>query len=278
MKTAAAVQLEYTGERVVPGMTPEITFREHQMRYAFAGQFVPGRIVLDIASGSGIGTDYLRRAGARACFGLDLNRAALGYARSRFGLCHLAACDAARLCLARQSVEVVVSFETIEHLPDPLAFLAECERVLRPGGLLICSTPNREITRWDQENPFHVAEMPVRDFSHQVNEFFRDSRLYGQGPVPYPLYVARKKIAGTLKKLNLKEWVKRRLRLPVNAVCSEVEFADCNRDERYAVSPRLPRWPNRSRYAIVVARKSSESVNENENKNESEDQNEKGTG
>ena len=86
MNAAAAVQMEYTGERVVPGLTPEVIFREHQMRYAFAGQFVLGRIVLDVASGSGIGTDYLRRAGAAACFGLDLDPPAL---RRRVGIFRL---------------------------------------------------------------------------------------------------------------------------------------------------------------------------------------------
>ena len=257
MNAAAAVQMEYTGERVVPGLTPEVIFREHQMRYAFAGQFVLGRIVLDVASGSGIGTDYLRRAGAAACFGLDLNPSALRYARSRFDLDRLAACDATRLCFASQTMEVVVSFETIEHLADPRAFLAECERVLRPGGLVICSTPNHEITRWDEENPFHVAEMPIHDFSLQVNELFTDCRLYGQASVPYPLYVAKKKLAGALQKLHLKEWVKRRLGMPLPTVCSEAEFSDCNGDRRYAVSPQPPRWPNKPRYAIAVARKSS---------------------
>jgi len=250
-------QLEYTAERVVPGVTPEPTFREHQMRYAFAAQFVPGRTVLDIACGSGIGTDYLRKAGARICFGLDLDLPALRYAKSRFRLPHLAACDANRICLASQSVEVVVSFETIEHLEDPRSFLVECERLLRPGGLLVCSTPNREITRWDGTNPFHMAEMPIHDFFRQVDGIFEDCVLYGQSPVSYPLHVAKRGIISMLQTLHLKQLVRRCSGPSVTPVCSEVEFVDDKGDGRYAVSPVMPRWPQKPRYAIVVARKSA---------------------
>jgi SAM-dependent methyltransferase len=252
---AENVQLDYTGERIIAGVTPEITFREHQMRYVFAAQFVAGLRVLDIASGSGVGTDYLLRAGAASCFGLDLSPSALRYARYRYRLHHLAACDATRLCLADQSLDVIVSFETIEHLAEPRHFLLECERVLRPGGRFICSTPNREVTRWDQENPFHVTEMPVHEFYRQVSGIFADSTLYGQAPVPYPFYAAKKKIAGTLDRLHLKEWVKRRLRVKADHVCSDADFTDGKRYARYAVTRDLPPWPSKPRYAIVVARK-----------------------
>jgi len=255
--TAAAgamPQLEFTGERVVPGLTPEITFREHQMRYAFAAQFVAGRTVLDVACGSGLGADYLRRAGARVCFGLDLDWAALACARSHFRLRSLAACDAIRLCLKTRSVEVIVSFETIEHLADPAAFLAECARVLTAGGLLICSSPNRDVSQWDR-NPFHVAEMSVKEFCRRVGQQFEECRLFAQRAVPYPLHVARRSLGGVLDTLRLKSWVRRCLRMRVDTICREVEFADANFDERYAVSPVLPRWPYKPRYAIVVARK-----------------------
>jgi SAM-dependent methyltransferase len=251
----SGLETEYTGERVVPGATPEMTFRESQMRYAFAAQFVRGRRVVDIASGSGIGTEFLQRAGAQPCIGIDLDHAALRYAGSRFGLRQLAACDASRLCLAPESVDVMVSFETIEHVADPAIFLSECWRVLGFGGLLICSTPNREITRWDPANAFHVAEMRTADFAQKVMNVFRDCRLYGQGAVDYPFYVARRKIGGTLERLGLKQWARRRLRLPVDPVCEEIEFSDAHQDERFRVLSPLPRWPNKPRYLIAVARK-----------------------
>ena len=175
----SGLELEYTGERVVPGATPEITFRESQMRYVFAAQFVRGRSVVDIASGSGIGTDYLQRAGARTCIGLDLDHAALRFSSLRFALGQLAACDATRLCLASEGVDVMVSFETIEHVADPAIFLSECWRVLRFGGLLICSTPNREITRWDPTNPFHVAEMRIcYGLGDAMFDLFKFARLH----------------------------------------------------------------------------------------------------
>lgn len=255
--STGSVELEYTGERVVPGVTPQAIFRESQMRYAFAAQFVRGRRVVDVACGSGIGTDYLLRAGAHVCVGLDLDPVALRYAAIRFGLCQLAACDASRLCLSSESVDVVVSFETIEHVADPRIFLAECYRVLRPGGRLVCSTPNREVTQWDLQNPFHLAEMPVRDFCEKVTAIFQNCSLYGQGAVAYPLYVAKKKIGSALEKFRLKQWVRRRLRMPTDTVCCEAEFADQNGDARYAVGAALPRWPHKPRYAIVVARKTS---------------------
>jgi SAM-dependent methyltransferase len=136
------LELEWDGERVVPGKTPEAVFRQTEMRYVFAGRFAKGCVVLDVASGSGIGTHHLLRAGAKCCIGLDLSPESTQYASSNYPGCNFAVCNAADLCLADRSVDLIVSFETIEHLPDPTAFLLQCKRVLRPNGLLLCSTPN----------------------------------------------------------------------------------------------------------------------------------------
>ncbi len=151
--------LEYTGERLVPGKGGEALFREHEARYIFAGKFVRGMRVLDVACGSGIGTQYLLQAGAHSCIGLDIDRAATDYATAKYKDCIFIRCDATSLCVAKASVDVIVSFETIEHVKEQKAFLLECRRVLRPGGTLVCSTPNRALSRWGDANPFHLSRV-----------------------------------------------------------------------------------------------------------------------
>jgi SAM-dependent methyltransferase len=152
---------------------------EHRSRYRFAAQWVAGKRVLDVACGAGFGLDMLRAAGASA-IGMDLD-----YAPLRGGWRQVQA-DATRLPLADASVDVIASFETIEHVPDARALVLELRRVLRPGGVLVLSTPNREFGPPERHtgNPFHVQEFTAPELHALLREWFEQVQLYGQRPVP----------------------------------------------------------------------------------------------
>ncbi len=199
-----ATALPYTGERIVPRKVPESLFREHEARYVFAGRFVEGRDVLDVACGTGIGTAYLLKAGARSCIGLDIDKSAVDYARAAYKGCSFMQSDAMDLDLQDESVDVVVSFETIEHVDDQRRFLEESRRVLRPGGLLICSTPNRAISRWREHNPFHVRELRVAEFRRLVEGTFGNAKMYAQEVKLLPVYVCRIVLLRMLERLGVK--------------------------------------------------------------------------
>ena len=89
-----AVDLEFTGERIVPGKTAEALFRHHEERYIFAGQYVRGKDVLDIACGTGVGASFLRGAGAHRVWGLDIDPDAISFAKARYAECEFAQSDA----------------------------------------------------------------------------------------------------------------------------------------------------------------------------------------
>jgi SAM-dependent methyltransferase len=76
---------------------------------------------------------------------------------------------------------VVVSFETVEHVPEPRAFLHECHRVMAPGGVLIMSTPNKPVYQhiWPG-NEFHCSEMTEEEFAHLLGGTFGSCEMYGQ--------------------------------------------------------------------------------------------------
>lgn len=167
-------------ERMDPWTACAPLFWEHACRYRFALRFVRDKRVLDIACGEGYGTAALRRAGAGSVLGIDISQEVCRRARDRYGE-RFCAADAHAIPLADRSMDVIVSFETIEHITRPELFLDECVRVLASKGILILSTPNEEVHRESGEpNPFHCSEMTEEAFLALLSSRFRHTKRYVQ--------------------------------------------------------------------------------------------------
>ncbi len=152
----------------------------HLDRYRFAARRVRGRQVLDCACGTGYGVRLLREIGSAASVvGIDVDDKAIRYAcqkhqiNSATFICSSGEC----LPLADNSVDIVTSFETVEHVPDDVALVEDFYRVLRPSGTLIISTPNQ----WPlKDAPFHVREYDRKAFANLLEPCFHCVEFYNQ--------------------------------------------------------------------------------------------------
>ncbi len=151
-----------------------------------------GKRVLDVACGAGFGLAMLRQAGGRAV-GMDLDGHALREAQPIAGP-RLAQANAMLLPLADHSIDAVTSFETLEHVSDAAAFIAELRRVLRPGGTLILSTPNKDFGP-QSNNPFHIQEFTAAELQALLCQAFGRVSIYGQWPEPSYRFVPYRMVA-----------------------------------------------------------------------------------
>ena len=115
---------------------------EHLHRYAIARDLAYGKDVLDIACGEGYGSELLATV-ARKVTGVDISEEAIAHAARKYVRPNIAFAVGSCACipLAEANVDLVVSFETIEHHDRHLEMMQEIGRVLRPTGVLIISSP-----------------------------------------------------------------------------------------------------------------------------------------
>ncbi len=173
-------ELEWTGERLVTSLSGQIAL-EHLHRYALACLLAEGKDVLDIASGEGYGSALLARNAASVA-GVDLDETAVRHASAKYPKARFFQGSCTAIPLPPASLDFVVSFETIEHVDDHDAFFSEILRVLRPGGLLLISSPDKEeYGRGRQEaNPYHVNELTEDAFEQALRRRFKNVRLARQ--------------------------------------------------------------------------------------------------
>lgn len=168
-----STELASSLERIVPDQIEEDsttglqTLRLHQARYDFAASNLqPGR-VLDMACGTGYGSEILlarRQGDITEYVGVDISSQAVTYARARYA--HPTA------TFLNQSIDefhdgqgfqTIISLETIEHLPAPATFVEKLVGLLQPGGRLICSAPT---TPSVDVNPYHLNDFTEKSFRH----------------------------------------------------------------------------------------------------------------
>lgn len=172
-----------TGERTVPGLAQEnYWFRRHEVVYRRLSGLCAGREVLEAGCGEGYGADLIAEV-ARRVVAVDYDAATVAHVRTRYPRVQVVAGNLAALPLPDASVDVVVNFQVIEHLWDQPQFVAECARVLRPGGLLLMSTPNRITFSPGLDtpvNPFHTRELNAVELAELLTDGgFEIDRMYG---------------------------------------------------------------------------------------------------
>jgi 2-polyprenyl-6-hydroxyphenyl methylase/3-demethylubiquinone-9 3-methyltransferase len=144
-----------------------------------------GLMALDVGCGAGLATEGLARMGAKAS-GLDASPELVAVARAHAeaGGLSIPYHDGLLADLLDRDgagrYDLVTCFEVIEHVPDAAAFTADLARALRPGGLLVYSTPNRTAASWavmilGAERMLRV----IPQGGHDWNQFLKPDELEG---------------------------------------------------------------------------------------------------
>ncbi len=169
--------LAWTGERMIPFVSDYATQATHWQRYLFFRPWYEDAVVVDAASGEGYGTDFSSIFASKS-FGVDVSAEAVSHANQLYPR---ATFDVDDVCNYDYSkADVVTSFETIEHLPDPEKFLHALKAC---KGKIIISTPNRKLYDPNAKlgdkptNPYHTIEWTAEEFAELIQRHFPDRQV-----------------------------------------------------------------------------------------------------
>ncbi|MCF6318850.1 MAG: class I SAM-dependent methyltransferase [Proteobacteria bacterium] len=176
------LELEFTGERFTPECVREIWY-EHYHRYAFAKNLVKEKNILDAACGEGYGSNLLSEYAVEVT-GLDIDNSSIEHAKKKYKRNNLTFVEGScsQLPFEDDSFDVVVSFETLEHLSEQKQMLKEFKRVLNKDGILIISTPDKKhySDATGFVNEYHVKELYKQEFKSLLDEHWKQQTWYAQ--------------------------------------------------------------------------------------------------
>ena len=172
----------WTGERLETFVYNDNTI-EHLHRYAFALDYVKNKIVLDIASGEGYGSNLLAKYATKV-YGVDIDINTINLAKEKYDAKNLEFIMGStdKIPLPDNCVDIVVSFETLEHHDKHNEMMEEIQRVMKPEGILIISTPEKKYysDNKNYKNPFHIKELYLDEFKLLMSGYFNHTQFYFQ--------------------------------------------------------------------------------------------------
>lgn len=180
---SAESDMPFTGERYIPNLKGTFAL-DHWARYLMSCEVASNKAVLDIACGEGYGSALLAEV-ASSVIGVDVSEEAVNHAKRRYTKSNLEfrVGNCAAIPLNDSSVDLVVSFETLEHHDQHAEMFREIRRVLRSDGLLVISTPDRlEFSKIQgtTPNPYHVKELYRDEFEALLRSNFAYVAMLGQ--------------------------------------------------------------------------------------------------
>jgi 2-polyprenyl-3-methyl-5-hydroxy-6-metoxy-1,4-benzoquinol methylase len=176
---------KWTGERLETSIFSRDT-TDHLHRYAIAFEYIKDKVVLDIASGEGYGSNLMSNE-AKFVFGVDIDANTIEKANKKYiksNLKYLRG-STSNIPIESGSIDVVISYETLEHHDEHEQMMLEIQRVLKPNGILIISTPDKhyysDIRNF--KNSFHVKELYKQEFIDLISKYFKFSQLLNQAHI-----------------------------------------------------------------------------------------------
>lgn len=175
-------KLEWTGERYLPQVSGVIKM-EHYHRYSLALDFCKDKIVLDLASGEGYGSNLISQVAAHVV-GVDISSDAVNFAKKNYVKDNLDYFEGSATDIPFEDsyFDVVLSFETIEHHDKHDESMREFHRVLKSDGILLISSPNK-LNYSDKpgyENPYHIKELYTNELQKLISKYFKNQKRYSQ--------------------------------------------------------------------------------------------------
>ena len=180
-------------DALLPMLPPERT-ELHLRRYELASELIEkieAQSVADLACGTGYGATILQGQAPLQgpaslqghapinYIGVDIDPQAIAYATRRYGSQARQYCcaSATAIPIEDNAVDLIASFETIEHIEETHGLCAQYARVLKPQGRLVVSTPNKL-----GPTPFHVHDFDLESFVQALSSHFEIIELIAQLP------------------------------------------------------------------------------------------------